>query len=365
MTISLDMTPTVFNRTAIFHIALDTARAWEERVRLWRYGERYHESLLTDTAQLAGLSGEVIPLVLGDEGLARESGRPFGQRRARAPAAGRMLFFDPLYGLIDEIRPGDVALVLDLSPVTNPEWHGGRIADLYHAAFARLLSSGARVLAISHHTAMSLWANYGWPPDRTEVIPLYLRQGVTAVRAAAAEPEKRFLFVGSLEVRKNIAGLLLGFERSRLGRRGYTLSVAGGGGNGAEQVRFLASTMTGVELCGFVPDDALKDLYARSLGFVYPSFLEGFGVPVLEAMAAGLPVMVGTTGAAPEIAGADAIVVDPYDVDAIARGFLTLADMTEQERRQVAAAGQRRAAGFTFERYLGALDACVFDEPPA
>jgi glycosyltransferase involved in cell wall biosynthesis len=355
----LDMTPTAINRTAVFHIVMDTARAWRGHGCSYRYGDNVQAALLETTEALNAARPEILQLVLGDQGLIRESKRPFGIRRPRA-SNSRMLFFDPLYVLVDEVRADDIVLVLDVSPLTNPEWHDGRVCELYRLAYDRLAVSGAKILSISRHTTLSLWANFGIDPRDVTEIPLYTRNGVKPALSRSVDTEKRFLFVGSLELRKNIIGLMLAFERSRLSAQGYELSIVGGNGRGAEDITSVAAGIKGVHLHGFLPDEELQQLYRTSMAFVYPSYLEGFGVPLLEAMAWGLPILTATTGATAELAADTALLVDPHDIEAISDGFVRLTEMTAPERQTHQAASRARAAEFTFDRYLSTMEAAVF-----
>ena len=101
-----------------------------------------------------------------------------------------------------------------------------------------------------------------------------------------------------------------------------------------------------VRLLGYVPDKDLPALYAGAACFVFPTLYEGFGMPILEAMAAGTPVLTSTTGAAPEISGGLAVSVDPYDVAAIAEGI----DRALETPATVIAQAQEHARAFTWER---------------
>lgn len=359
MSLILDMTPTVINRTAIFHIVMDTARAWRGLGCRYRYGDTVQKTFLETSQALTRITPDIMNLVLGDSGLICEQRRPLASRRGRA-GNDRILFFDPLYVLIDEIRPTDIVLVLDITPLTNPEWHDERVCQLYELAYNRLVPSGARLLSISRHTAMSLWANFGIDPRDIIEIPLYLRRGIKPMETSSRGEKMRFLFVGSLELRKNIIGLMLAFERSRLVSKGFELSIVGGDGRGSAEIRAVASGISGVRLHGFVSDEELQQLYRMSRAFVYPSYLEGFGMPLLEAMACGLPILTATTGAPPEIVADSALLVDPHDIAAISDGLLALAETTEAEQVRLAEDSRARAAQFTFSRYLSAMETTVF-----
>jgi glycosyltransferase involved in cell wall biosynthesis len=114
-----------------------------------------------------------------------------------------------------------------------------------------------------------------------------------------------FLFVGSLEARKNIVGTIEAFRLSGLVAKGYQLLIVGGRAHGAEEIEQKAAMTDGVVLCGFLSDAEKIAAYAGATGFVYPSYLEGFGIPLLEAMAFGIPSVTTVTGASPEIGEQD------------------------------------------------------------
>jgi glycosyltransferase involved in cell wall biosynthesis len=166
--------------------------------------------------------------------------------------------------------------------------------------------------------------------------------------AAAAAPvqEPYVLFVGTPEPRKNLARLAAALRLLRREGRRERLVVAGadGWGPGAPadpDVRFL----------GRMADDALPALYAGASCLAIPSLHEGFGLPALEAMAAGCPVVAADAGALPEVCGGAAVLVDPLDVAAIARGLARAVD----GRDALVRAGRRRAQAFTWEAAAAAM----------
>lgn len=152
------------------------------------------------------------------------------------------------------------------------------------------------------------------------------------------------LAAGTLEPRKNLARLLEAWAALGSERDGWTLALAGPKGWGPE----LPET-PGVVLTGWVGDETLPGLLAAADVFAFPSLYEGFGLPPLEAMAAGTACVVGTYSAAPELVGEAAVLVDPLDVSAVADGLRRLM-IDDRERRSFALAGKARAAGFTWER---------------
>jgi glycosyltransferase involved in cell wall biosynthesis len=148
--------------------------------------------------------------------------------------------------------------------------------------------------------------------------------------------------VGTIEPRKNLDRLLSAWAEARLD--GWTLVIAGPEGWGPQ----LPET-PGVVAAGWVADESLPGLLAAAEIFCYPSLYEGFGLPPLEAMAAGTPALVGRYPAADEVLKDACLLVDPTDVEAIAGGLTRLATDAIL-RRRFAASGKARAAAFTWER---------------
>ncbi|MFQ3566074.1 MAG: glycosyltransferase family 1 protein [Aggregatilineales bacterium] len=229
----------------------------------------------------------------------------------------------------------------------------------------------AIVLADSAATAADLTRFYGTPPNKIRVIypgidpPII---GNTAVlRRKYRLPERYFLFIGTLQPRKNIAGLVEAFRRWRQRNRGDETALVLAGAKGwlydaTWTHEANGSPTPGVFLTGYVDDEDKGALYAGALAFVFPSLHEGFGFPVLEAMACGTPVLCSSTSSLPELAGEAALLVDPLDIDAIADGMDRLA-CDGDLRAKLRARGQARAAAFTWERAaqgaLAALEAAA------
>lgn len=152
------------------------------------------------------------------------------------------------------------------------------------------------------------------------------------------------LAVGQLQPRKNLPRLLAAWDLVRNEMPGWMLVIAGPKGWGPK----LRQT-SGVVLPGYVTDETLPGLVAAAEMFCYPSLYEGFGLPPLEAMAAGTPALVGDYPAAREVLGEDALLVDPLDVQAIASGLHALA-VDDALRSRLARAGRARASGYTWDR---------------
>jgi glycosyltransferase involved in cell wall biosynthesis len=178
------------------------------------------------------------------------------------------------------------------------------------------------------------------------VAPVFFGAGALADAALAALgiPGPFVVATGTIEPRKNLPTLLEAWRRVSGDLDGWTLVLAGPKGWGPD----LPET-PGVLPIGWVGDETLPGLLAAAELFCYPSLYEGFGLPPLEAMAAGTPAIVGRYSAASEVLGDAAWLVDPHDVDGFAEALRTLADDAAL-RRSYVVAGKAQAAGYAWTR---------------
>ena len=155
------------------------------------------------------------------------------------------------------------------------------------------------------------------------------------------------LYVGSLKPNKNLARVLSAWEQTGLAARGLELAVVGAQGSVFGDYR-LDVVPAGVRLLGYVDDTQLPALYSGALAFVFPSLYEGFGIPVVEAMACGTAVISSTTTSLPEVCGDAALLVDPEQTDSIAAAMLRLVD-DEAIRTTLRERGLARARNYTWD----------------
>jgi len=201
------------------------------------------------------------------------------------------------------------------------------------------------IIAISKFTASQVETLLKVPRERIRVIP----HGVRMPAPAAVAREKLVLFVGVIQRRKNVARLVKAFEALP---GGWRLALAGGsnGFGASEALDAIAQSprRSSIDLLGYVSAAELENLYRRASIFAFPSLGEGFGMPVLDAMAHGVPVITSITSALPEVAGDAALVVDPHDTPAIGDALKKLA-ADEALRAGLAARGLARAREFPWE----------------
>jgi glycosyltransferase involved in cell wall biosynthesis len=186
----------------------------------------------------------------------------------------------------------------------------------------------------------------GVEPSRIHVVP----HGVHMPAAAGSAPRDNLvLFVGVIQRRKNVARLVKAFERLPAGWR-LALAGASQGFGAAEELSAVEESprRQDIDLLGHLTAQQLSALYARARIFAFPSLDEGFGMPVLEAMSHGLPVITSRTSAMPEVAGDAALQVDPLNVDELAYALSRLAT-DESLREDLIARGRSRALRFTWD----------------
>jgi glycosyltransferase involved in cell wall biosynthesis len=174
-----------------------------------------------------------------------------------------------------------------------------------------------------------------------------------ALRRRYDLPEHYILFVGTLEPRKNVQTLLQAFSQviAETPQDDLALVIAGGNGWGGEDYMATVNALRlqdHVRFTGFVEDDHLPDLYRGALLFVYPSLYEGFGLPVLEAMACGTPVITSNRTSLPEVAGDAALLIDPTRPEALAEAMTSIMHDGELHQR-LRAKGLARARAFTWD----------------
>lgn len=235
---------------------------------------------------------------------------------------------------------------------------GGLLDRAVARAFKRSVRGATALTAISHHGATRCARTFDLDPSRIAVAPPGVdlaafcstdaaRDLVRARLALSSRPI--VLFVGEVEPHKNVLRLIGAFERVARRDPAPLLVVAGGRGAELSAARERARDLGDrVRWSGYLPREELAALLSASTALVLPSLDEGFGMPVVEAFAAGVPVLASTAGALPETTGGAALLVHPTDEGAIAAGLERL--LTEPElRSELVARGRTRAAGFTWK----------------
>ena len=291
-------------------------------------------------------------------------------RRLEVPRLEGQVRFDALLAtnfLPPPTRSDGVVLVVhDLAFEVMPE-AGPGFGERWRRRFDGWLRRSAAVIVPSSSGRADLLERHRLDESRVHVIP----HGADAFEATAPDEVERVrarfgiggpfaLFVGGIEPRKNLAALVEAFARAPDAET--WLVIAGGrtywAPQGADALRAQVAALPEgvgrrVVLTGYISDDEKRALLAGATVLAYPSRYEGFGFPVLEGFAAGVPVLTSSVASLPEVAGDAALLVDPNDPNAIGDGLGRLfADPTLRER--LVAAGRERLASFSWERAAGA-----------
>lgn len=243
-------------------------------------------------------------------------------------------------------------VVYDLVPWTNPDTANRRSATIERATIRPALRRCAALPCISEATRIDLVRRFPIAEPKASVIPLAADATFADPVPAPGHHELKnpyVLAVGTLEPRKNLERLIDAWVVLPPDVRGaHELALVGP--RGWDEDGILRKAIDhGARLLGHVTEDELRALYAGASAFVYPSLYEGFGLPVLEAMAAGAPVITSNVSSLPEVAGDAALLIDPHDTAAIATAITELLSdtaLSDSLRRR----GRERAALYSWQR---------------
>ena len=254
-----------------------------------------------------------------------------------------------------------VATIHDLSYLRYPTFHPPERVRWLEAGMEQTVSRATRLVTVSEFSKSEIVDAFPVSPQQIEIVPPGVsenyfaqssEQSLTEVRRRLKLPRNYVLSVGTLEPRKNIKGLIDAHQGlPATVRRNFPLVLAGGKGWQSSEVdkRTARAVARGeVIRLGYVAEKDLPALYQAASLFVYPSFYEGFGMPVLEALASGAPVITSNRASLPEVAGHYALLVEPNDIDALTQALARTLEAGPSDRDSQAEA-IAYARGFTWE----------------
>ncbi|MCS7253461.1 MAG: glycosyltransferase family 1 protein [Armatimonadota bacterium] len=225
-----------------------------------------------------------------------------------------------------------ILTVYDILAITHPEWCRTANRLYYRLMLPISIRRARRIIVPSETVKRELVSTLSVDEDKVDVVPLGIDQRffepinesvVSNLRQRLRLPGRFILFVGNIEPKKNLPTLLKAYERlkKRMSDVGLVIVGAIAWGNGKLIDRAKA---IGAQYLGYVSDEELRAVYRLASVLVFPSLYEGFGLPPLEAMALGTPVVASTAGALPEVLGNAALLVEPNDVDGLVEAIVSI-----------------------------------------
>lgn len=255
-----------------------------------------------------------------------------------------------------------VATIYDLTVMTHPECHRKANVDFCLKGIKDAARYADQIIAISEHTKNDLMHYMKVPEERITVTYLaagsdYYQISDPVILNSTAKkyklPDNYILFIGSLEPRKNIRTLLKAYSNlPNKFQKEFFLVIAGGKGWLNSDIPSLVQELNisdKVKFAGYIEKQDINAVYSQAAVFVYPSLYEGFGLPILEAMACGTPVITSNTSSMPEVAGDAARLITPTDIDELT-GALEDTLKNESLRQDMRQKGLRQASLFSWEK---------------
>jgi glycosyltransferase involved in cell wall biosynthesis len=361
MRVGIDGYPLAEPRTGVGHYTLELARALAlispsdqfELVSPAPFDSAALEEI--ERAQLANLR-TANPRASSIRGHWWSIGLPLYARRAHFDLFHGTNFDVPLWK-----KRRSVVTIHDLSALLHPEKHRARLVRRARLRLPLVVRIADMIITPTESVRQEVCRHFNVKLERVRAIPSAARSSFQPVPfAQTAEIRKRLgveddflLFVGTLEPRKNLLTLLKAFARI-LGQSSLRPQLVIAGGEGwlmDDSFAFLkkAGIDERLRFTGYLSDDDLRALYSSCRVFIYPSVYEGFGLPPLEAMACGAPVIAGRIPSLQETLGNAARLVEPLDVDSLAKNIMEVLE-DKNQREKLVAAGPTHAGKFSWEK---------------
>ncbi len=254
-----------------------------------------------------------------------------------------------------------ISIIHDLAFEHYPEDVSYIVRKYYHYYFPRFAKKATRICTVSEFSKQDICKTYGIAPSIIDVVyngASSIFHPVTediklATKAKFSEGYNYFVYVGALQPRKNIRRLLLAFDAFKSSTNSETrLLIVGRKAWKTEDIELTFNNMKHKEsvlFTGRIPDEELAHVFGSALALTYVPYLEGFGIPILEAMQCGTPVITSNTTAMPEVAGNAGILLNPLDIDAISDAMKSL-DNDVSLRTELSKNGLLQAQKFSWEK---------------
>lgn len=243
-----------------------------------------------------------------------------------------------------------VVVVHGLEYEMSPESYSGWERFYMRSSIRYSVRAAKKVIAVSNNTKHDLVELYKVPPAKITVIS----EGFLKEKRKEGIRKNMILFIGRIEERKNVGRIVEAFDLLRNKYpTPYTLVLVGKPGYGYEAIQQKISVSPhkdSIQQLGYISSEEKQHLLAEAKAFVFPSLYEGFGLPILEAQAAGMPVVTSETSSLPEVAGEGALFVNPEDTEDIAQKLSVALSLSEIQREDLVGKGYQNLACFSWEK---------------
>jgi glycosyltransferase involved in cell wall biosynthesis len=311
-----------------------------------------------NVAQTLGENFRAVPDSSGQYSIAEQISVPFAVRRERLD------LFHATHYVLPALTPSkSVVTIHDCIHLMFPEYMRHRLGYVYaRASLYTAVHKSDRIFTVSEQSKRDILKFFNVPPDKIIVTPNAIddrfsvppsEEHVVQTRERYQLSQSYLLYVGNIKPHKNLERLIEAFHLVRSqGRSELELIIIGDEISKLQSLRRAVHKYDihrSVRFLGYVPDKTLAVLYRLASVFVFPSLYEGFGLPPLEAMASGTPVVTSNVSSLPEVVGDAAVLVDPYSAEAIADGILAVLRSTHL-REDLRARGLERAQEYSWAR---------------
>jgi glycosyltransferase involved in cell wall biosynthesis len=256
-----------------------------------------------------------------------------------------------------------IGVIYDLAFEKYKEEYGDAYSRL-HVNTQYVTKKSKHILTISETVKKEIHKMYKTPLSDISVVSLGVRQFVRKKDAKSLPKGKYFLYVGSLKKIKNIPVILQAFEKFSLSTKSEVELILVGGDKWKDTSidkalnKMRDETIEKISFRGYEDDSEINSLYKNAIAFVSPSLDEGFGLPFLEAMSAGCPIIGSDAGAIPEVVGKAGILVNPLDVEALARA-MTDVYKNPDLKAKMSKKGLERAHNYSWEEGAKTIYKCI------
>ena len=249
-----------------------------------------------------------------------------------------------------------ILTVHDLSFKIMPQVYSWKMLIWHHLLGAgKKFRNAEKLVAVSENTKRDLITYFKINPDKIKVIPLGVTvlettpEEIQAVKTKYNLPEKFFLFLGTREPRKNVEGLLSAYNNLNLEESLVLAGCEGWLGKNLKKSLKKSPKIDKIYIIDYPSDKEKQVLYHLATAFVWPSFYEGFGLPIIEAFACGAPVITSFGSSLPEVTDGTALLIDPYNLNDLERAMIELSE-NNLLREQLREKGLERAKDFSWEK---------------